>query len=502
MRKMLRSLAAISLVASAISWQARGQVGSTLGPGQRGGQQSSGQQAQGAGGRGAQLRQYIKTDAPLIALTHVKVIDGTGAAARDDQTIVLSEGKISWMGSASRADIPSGAQVMDLTGYSVMPGMVGMHEHMFYPAGGQYNELTVTAPRLYLACGVTTARTTGSLDTYTDLNLKTMIDNGRMIGPKLNVTGPYLEGPPGTGVQMHILSNADEARQLVDYWAGLGAGSFKAYMHITRAELSAAIAAAHAHGVKLTGHLCSIGFREAAALGIDNLEHGLVVDTEFVPGKQPDVCTPQATTFATIAKMDVEGPEIQQTIRELVAHHVAVTSTLPVFETFVPNRPPMAWMRRPLDALLPQESVSYLEGRARNAAQADTPWNTLLKIEMQFEHDFVKAGGVLLAGVDPTGGGGDLPGFGDQRELELLVEAGFTPLEAIHIATANGAEFLGLSGQTGTIGEGKAADLLVIHGDPSAQIADIEKVEIVFKDGVGYDSVKLIDSVKGTVGLH
>lgn len=490
MRKVLCGLAATVLAVSAIAVPAGAQGGA-----QRGGA--------GGGGRGPDpVRQFIKTDAPLIALAHVRVIDGTGAEAREDQTVVLDHGKIAWMGAAAQANIPSGAQVMDLAGYTVMPGMVGMHEHMFYPAGAQYNELAVTAPRLYLGCGVTTARTGGSLEPYTDLNMKKMIDDGRMVGPKLNVTGPYLEGPPGTGVQMHILSGPDEARQMVDYWAGLGAGSFKAYMHITRAELSAAVAAAHAHGLKITGHLCSIGFREAAALGIDNLEHGLVVDTEFVPGKQPDVCTAQNTTFATISKMDVEGAEIQQTIRDLVAHHVAVTSTLPVFEMFVPNRPPMAWMRRPLDALLPEESLAYLEGRSRNSAVADTPWNTLLKTEMQFEHDFVKAGGLLIAGVDPTGPGGDLPGFGDQREVELLVEAGFTPLEAIHVASANGAEFLGLAGTTGTLAQGKAADILVIHGNPAAQIADIEKVEIVFKDGVGYDSQKLIDSVKGQVGLH
>jgi imidazolonepropionase-like amidohydrolase len=455
-----------------------------------------------AQGRGEQLRQFIKTDAPVIALTHVKLIDGTGAAPSEDQTIVINAGKIAWMGPAAKAAIPAGAQVMDLSGYSVMPGMVGMHEHMFYPAGNQYNELSVTAPRLYLACGVTTARTAGSLEPYTDLNLKKMIDEGRAIGPKMNVTGPYLEGPPGTGVQMHQLSGPDEARDLVNYWAALGAGSFKAYMHITGAELSAAIAAAHQHNTKLTGHLCSIGFREAAALGIDNLEHGLVVDTEFNPGKKPDVCPMQNDTFATISKMDVEGPEIQQTIRELVAHHVAITSTLPVFETFVPNRPPMLWMTRALDALLPEERISYLEGRARTSARTDTPWNTLLQSEMKFERDFVKAGGVLIAGVDPTGGGGDLPGFGDQREVELLVEAGFTPMEAIHIATANGAEFLGVAGKTGTLAQGKSADIMVIHGDPSAKIADIEKVEIVFRDGVGYDSLKLIDSVKGHVGLH
>lgn len=468
------------------------------------GQQGGAPQGGGAGrGANPQLRQFIKTDAPLIALAHVKIIDGTGGAARADQTILVDHGKISWVGAASAAQIPKDAQVMDLTGYSVMPGMVGMHEHLFYPAGGQYNELSITAPRLYLACGVTTARTAGSLEPYADLNLKQMIDEGRAIGPKLNVTGPYLEGPPGTGIQMHMLSGPQEATEMVNYWAGLGAGSFKAYMHITHAELAAAIAAAHAKGIKITGHLCSVGFREAAALGIDNLEHGFAVDTEFVPGKQTDVCTPQATTFATNAKLDIEGAEVQQTIRELVAHHVAITSTLPVFETFVPNRPPMAWMQRPLAALLPQESVEYLQGRARTAAgQAETPWNTLFKSELQFEHDFVKAGGMLLAGVDPTGGGGDLPGFGDQREVELLVEAGFTPLEAIHIATSNGAEFLGLSGSTGTIAQGKAADLLVIHGDPSTTIADIEKLEIVFKDGVGYDSLKLIDSVRGMVGLH
>jgi len=500
MRRKFSALAVVILAASLAALAAapaRAQEEDE--PLQRGGGQGQGR----GGGRGNPLQQFIRTNAQVIALTHVKIIDGTGSVPRADQTLIISGGKISWLGPASEASIPAGAQVMDLAGYSVIPGMVGMHEHLFYPAGGQYNELSITAPRLYLGCGVTTARTAGSLEPYADLNLKQMIDEGQALGPKLNVTGPYLEGPPGTGIQMHMLRDASEATEMVNYWAGLGAGSFKAYMHITRAELSAAIAAAHAHGVKLTGHLCSIGFREAAEIGIDNLEHGFVVDTEFVPGKQADVCTPQAQTFATNSKMDIEGPEVQETIRQLVAHHVAVTSTLPVFETFVPNRPPMPWMQRPLAALLPEEAVAYLQGRAtRAAAQPDDPWHTLFQKELQFEHDFAKAGGLLLAGVDPTGGGGDLPGFGDQREVELLVEAGFTPLEAIHIVTSNGAEFLGILDKTGTVTQGKAADLMLIHGDPSASIADIEKVEVVFKDGVGYDSQKIIDSVRGIVGLH
>jgi imidazolonepropionase-like amidohydrolase len=121
---------------------------------------------------------------------------------------------------------------------------------------------------------------------------------------------------------------------------------------------------------------------------------------------------------------------------------------------------------------------------------------------MELEHAFAQAGGLLLAGPDPTGNGGVVPGFGDQREIELLVEAGFSPVEAIKIATLNGATYLGRQGQIGTIAPGKNADLVVIKGDPSSHISDIENVEIVFKDGVGFDSQKLIDSVKGRYGQY
>jgi hypothetical protein len=276
--------------------------------------------------------------------------------------------------------------------------------------------------------------------------------------------------------------------------------SFKAYMHITRAELAAAIAAAHKRGVKVTGHLCSIGFREAAALGIDDLEHGLLVDTEFAPGKAPDVCPPQPLNQLTLARLDLASAPVVEMIRDLVGHHVAITSTLPVFETFVPNRPPLA--QRVLDAMLPEARVDYLTRRAQIGGSPNSLWPVLLKKEMDFERAFVRAGGLLLAGEDPTGYGGVLPGFGDQREVELLVEAGFTLAEAIHVAAANGAEYLGESARIGTLTAGKQADLVVIHGDPTANLLELEKVEIVFKDGIGYDSAKLIDSVRGAVGLH
>jgi imidazolonepropionase-like amidohydrolase len=465
--------------------------------------------AQQASSLSPEVRQFVKVDAPVIALTHVKVIDGTGAPARADQTVVIAGDKIQALGSAATVTLPPNAKVLDLPGYSLIPGLVMMHEHLFYAAGLARNsdgspaqpimlkEVGFSFPRLYLAGGVTSMRTAGSLEPYADLNIKQLIDAGKMPGPKIDVTGPYLEGPHSFFTQMHFLTGPDDARRLVDYWADQGVTSFKGYMNITRAELGAAIEEAHKRHIKVTGHLCSVTQTEAAELGIDDLEHGpMFVDTEFVPGKKPDQCPDGKAALGSLLKEDVDGPGVQKMMHTLIDRHVAVTSTLPVFELDVPGRPPLR--KEVLDSMLPQAEINYLQARATRPSPEIA---TLFKKELQFEHEFVKAGGLLLAGCDPTGMGGDLAGFGDQREVELLVEAGFTPEEAIHIATANGAQYEGQSQQIGTIAPGKQADLVLIHGDPSSNINDIEKVDTVFKDGVGYDSQKLIESVRGTVGL-
>jgi imidazolonepropionase-like amidohydrolase len=457
----------------------------------------------------AQVKPFVKVEAPVVALTHVRVIDGTGAAAREDQTVVVSKGKIESMGDASGASVPKEAQVLDLHGYSVIPGLVGMHDHMFYPMGnGIFGEMAFSFPRLYLAGGVTTIRTTGALEPYADLELKKQIDAGKTPGPKMHVTGPYLEGAGSWALQMHQLSGPDDATKTVNYWMDEGVDNFKAYMFITRAELRAAIEAAHKRGAKVTGHLCSVTFREAADLGIDDLEHGWFVDTEFVADKKPDECPEEkAEDPFNMAKLDASSGPMHDSIQYLVQHHVAVTSTLPVFEMSVPGRPTI--QPRVLDALSPDARSAVLANKVRTGDLAairrrygtDTsPWPTAFKKELEFEHAFAQAGGLLLAGLDPTGMGGVIAGFGDQREVELLVEAGFTPVEAIHIATANGAQFLGELDRIGTIAPGKQADLVVIKGDPSKKIEDIENVETVFKDGIGYDSAKLIESVRGVVG--
>jgi imidazolonepropionase-like amidohydrolase len=454
--------------------------------------------------------QFIRTEAPVIALVHVRVIDGTGAAPRDDQTLVISGGKIQSVGPTSDAKVPANAQILDLNGYTVLPGLVGMHDHMFFPMGGSppmYSNMGSSFPRLYLALGVTTIRTTGSVAPYADLEIKRLIDSGRLIGPKMFVTGPYLEGRGSFTPVMHELTGPDDARRMVNYWADAGATSFKAYMNITRDELRAVVEEAHKRGLKVTGHLCSIGFREAAELGIDNLEHGLMVDSEFFPDKKPNKCPPGGEVSKSLRQLDLNGAAAQETIRTLVAKKVAITSTLPVFEaagaplTQTGIGAASALLNpRVLNVMSTDARVRYLQARARVSSEAN--YIALLRKVMDFERAFVAAGGLLIAGLDPTGNGGVVAGFGDLREVELLVEAGFTPLEAIKIASFNGARFLGEDSRIGSIAPGKQADLMVVKGNPAANINDIEKVEIVFKDGVGYDSERLIQSVQGLVGIR
>ncbi|MGH7563088.1 MAG: amidohydrolase family protein [Gemmatimonadota bacterium] len=444
------------------------------------------------------IQEVVRVTAPVVALTHVQVVDGTGAAPAADQTIVIRDGRIAAVGPAGRVEVPSGAEVLDLPGHTVIPGFVGMHDHTFYTTAGRRAQLTYSAPRLYLGGGVTTIRTTGSYHPYSELSLKRAIDAGEVPGPRIHVTGPYLTG--GTGVtHMTQVSGPEDARRVVGYWADEGATWFKAYTQIASEDLAAVIDEAHSRGLKVTGHLCSVSFREAVALGIDNLEHGFFTNTDYVPDKPADECP--GGFRSSLMEVDLEGPEVQATFRDMVENGVAMTSTLAIYELLVPGRPPLE--DRTLEALAPEAREDYLKSREEiEANAAESEWPELFRRAQAFEKEFVEAGGLLAAGVDPTGLGGALPGFGDQRNYELLIEAGFTPVEAIEIMTLNGARVLGEDDEYGSIEEGKLAELVVIEGDPIADPAEIRNVRVVFRDGLGYDSAKLIESVEGQVGIR
>jgi enamidase len=440
---------------------------------------------------------FITFNSPVTVFTHVRVIDGTGAPARANQTLVIRDGRIAQVGDVASITLPAGANIIDLPGRSVLPGLVMMHEHLYYPTGpGVYGQLGESFTRLYLAGGVTTMRTGGNTNGIMDFNLARRIDAGDMVGPTLDATAPYLNGP-SPFLQMYALKDAADARRQANYWADMGATSFKAYMQITRDELRASIEEAHRRGLKVTGHLCSVTYGEAADLGIDNLEHGFFAATDFVADKQPDVCPGQARGQQSIEALDEHGEPFAALVKKLVDKHVALTSTLTIFETLTPGRP----TPRGLDVLTPQLREQFERTHERVERSANSTYTALFPKAMRMERAFVNAGGLLTAGTDPTGSGGVIPGFADQRQLELLVEAGFTPLQAISIGTLNGAKYLGRDGTIGTIAPGKQADLVIVNGDPSTTVTDLQRVETVVKKGVGYDPSKLIASVTGQVGL-
>jgi len=439
------------------------------------------------------VRPFVSVNAPVVALTHVRLVDGTGSPARDDQTVIVRGGRIAAVGPSATTRLPRGARVMDLTGHAVLPGLVQLHEHTYFGGVGKTVQMNASA-YLYLAFGVTTAMTAGSQLAEKEAALKRDVDAGRMPGPRLLTAGPYITAGSRRTGPFRGVDSPEEARRFVDEWAGQGATWFKV-MSGPRNVLGWVLDAAHARGLRVTGHLCAVTFGEAAALGIDALQHGFITASEYVRGKQPDICPPGNQRAQ--ADVDVESAAVRESIRGIVSHGTPVVSTLGVYESFIPGRRLDA---RALEMLAPAARAEVEANHAAlDTARFNVPERLLAKM-MRWERMFVEAGGVLGSGCDPWGTG-FLPGYGNLRNYELLVRAGFTPEQAIRIMTLNGARILGEETRIGSVAAGKAADLVVIRGDPVATPSAIYEVTTVFRDGVGYDASKLRDAARGKVGV-
>ena len=436
-----------------------------------------------------------------IAITGVNLIDGTGQPARKNHTVVMQRDKIVAVGPSSSTAVPDSAVRIDGQGKTLIPGLVMMHEHMFYPTGkANYTEMLYSFPRLYLAGGATTIRTAGTTAPYADLNLRDAINAGKTIGPDMDVTAPYLNGPGLPILKMKPLRDAENAKKMMDYWISEGVTSYKAYTHIRTDELAEVLKQAHAQGHKVTGHLCSITYREAAALGIDNLEHGFFVATDFVKNKTKDQCPDNKRIHQSLVDLDIDSKPVKDLIAYLVSQNVTITSTLTVFETFTTGRPKTT--EKALQALVPQVRDQYEARWEKIANQKNATWPAVFEKMMKLEKRFVEAGGRLMAGTDPTGYGGVIAGFSNQRVVELLVEAGFSIEQAIKISTLNAAEYLHRENTIGSIAPGKRADMVLIDGDLSKSVTDIRQMSVVFKSGIGYDTNKIVAATKSVVGLH
>ncbi len=448
-----------------------------------------------------EVRSYLSVSAPVVALENVLLFDGTGGPAQAGQTIVIRGNRIEAVGAAGSVAVPSDAERLDLAGHLVMPGMVGLHDHLYYyQSAPRVAQMQYSGPRLYLGAGVTTVRTTGSMSPYQDIALKGAVERGETPGPRIVITAPYVISPgPDERLRdlgMYVVRDEESARRYVRYWAAEGAEWVKVYTQISRASLGTIIDEAHTQGIKVMGHLCSVSFREATALGIDNVEHGLWANSDFDPTREPDKCSPNFHRY--LVDLDPNGVEAGETIRQMIDGGVAMTSTLAVAEQATPLVPDLAERDR---QAMPDHIVQAEMDRRKMFAAGDLDWMAYMFDNMvAFELRFVEAGGLMAAGVDPAWGA--LPGFGDQRNFEILVGGGFDPAMAVRVVSANGARVLGMDADVGTVAPGKLADLVVIEGDIGRDASDIRNVRLVFKNGLGYDSQKLIDAVAGLVGMR
>lgn len=430
---------------------------------------------------------FLKEEGRSFVLEHARLVDGTGRPAQDDVTIVIDNGRITHVGKSPPA-VPTGFKRIDLSGRTVLPGLVMMHEHINYFSGAYvWDSHPGSVPKLLLAAGVTTARTAGSEAPQVDLNLKTRIDAGKAAGPRLFVTGPYLNAAEGGFLGDNPVRTADEARSITSFWAGRGATSVKVYSAISPAALRGAVEEANRRGIHVAGHLGEISCTEAANAGIHTIEHSLTSCIKDF-GIAPDAIG----AFRYLGSRQVAD----RLIKLLVAKGVTIVST-----------PAVSDLREPSAEEL---SMFNVDQRARyDQAKRDRPpwmpplaamptWNAAHRA---FERDFVAAGGRLLIGGDASDFG-MVPGYANHTAMIALVRGGFPETQVIKFATGDAARFLGIDGETGTVRVGMAGDLLVVKGAPDRAIEDIRNVEYVFKNGLAFDPAKLRAAAKGMLGQH
>ena len=446
---------------------------------------------------------YVRVNAPRVVLAHVRVIDGTGGPPLEDRNVVIERGKIAAIEAGADVPAADGSTVLDLRGYTVLPGIVGMHDHLYYiarPGPGQ--------PAALRAAG------SGAADDVLGAAAlpRRRRDHDAHDRQRRAVRGPQPEARdrgrqaarpahgrhrrPTWRAQAATSSRCTSSRtptrrgSMVEYWADRGVTSFKAYMNITRAELKAAIDAAHKRGLKVTGHLCSVTYPEAAELGIDDLEHGFFVNTQLDPGKKPDECRAERRRCRRSQHMDPAAPRGEGADR----HARQAPRRGHLDAAGVRDRraePPAACGSAMLDAMTPQAREAYLY-RAEPAAPRSPPTAR--------SRDAPKRDMDAGAGVRGRGRAADRRARPDrQRRRRAGLRrpardraAGRGRLHAGRGDPDRHAERRDLPRAAGpdrlASRAGKNADLVVVKGDPSARIADIENVELVFKDGVGYDS--------------
>ena len=438
-----------------------------------------------------------QTQPSALALVGGALIDGTGAPRVEGVTVLLRGQRIAAVGRD--VQVPADALVVDVAGKTLMPGLFDMHGHYYGNTGGKIGNLFEPYALLYLAGGVTTTFSPGDFDPEGMQQFRDRCRRGDAIAPRILTAGPYFDHDPSYIPWIHGIADADAAVQLLQRWRERIDG-VKVYTRITEDELSAVLTAAHAAKLTVTGHLESVTATRAIELGIDRLEHGLFAMSEFARrGSEPF----DLAYHERIAGLDLDGAAVQALIKSIVQHHVVVDPTIVVIQASLGRLDPVTaeiekyFGDGVLDRWRRVESM-----RDRMTKRHGEAWPKAVDASLKKAKEFVgrvhRAGGSVVAGTDPVAIT-LLPGWALHRELSNFVDGGLTPLEALRCASYGAAKALGLAAELGTIEVGKRADLLIVAGDPSADLAALSRIETVIQDGVRHEAAALRRRAEGGI---
>jgi len=432
------------------------------------------------------LAQLSQTSRPIagasgsnpVAIVGARLIDGTGAAPVQDSVVLVEGGRIRAAGTRARISIPADARIIDASGKTVLPGLWDMHAHFEQVEWGP----------LYLAAGVTTVRDCGNELDFVR-SVRDAIDSGRGLGPRL-LLACIVDSPTQESIGTDQLRSAAEIPALIRKFREAGCAQVKVYSGLDPQLIRPLAKAAHAAGMTVTGHVPDgIGAVHANEAGLDMINHiQFVVRALLPPSYDPDRRLPYAAFSRALKELDLSTPASRQTIALFARRRVVVDPTMALNELFTHSReenaarePGLAKVALPL-----REPLASFGRRPEDADIAERRWNASMNV-LRALH---RAGVPIVAGTDQA-----IPGHSLHRELEIYVEAGFTPMEAIQAATLVPARVMRLEKEVGTLAAGKRADLIVVDGDPLADIHAIRRVASVMTAGRLYDTRGLWQSV-------
>jgi len=411
--------------------------------------------------------------APKLALVGATLVDGTGAAPRTDTTIVLEGDRISAVGPSSQVVIPQDAQQVDVHGKTILPGLWDMHAHFEQVEWGP----------LYLAAGVTSVRDCGNEFEFITA-VRDAIRGGDGLGPRILMAGVVDgSGPLALGIQR--VDNPAQARDWVQRYHAAGFAQMKIYSSMTRDNVAAVAREAHALGMSVTGHIPEgMTLREGVDAGMDQVNHiSYVLEAMLPEGERPPL-SKRLERAQFRASVDVNSEQAQDTVRFLKEHNIVIDPTVALFElqSASPSKP-YAGFEPGVARVAPELGVVFAPPAQSPSDPMPALRDTILGKELEIIGSLHKAGVTIVAGTDQA-----VPGFSLYRELELYVQAGFTPMEAIQAATAVPARVMRVDHDLGTVEVGKIADLIVLDTNPIDSISNIRSVRRVVVGGALYET--------------